>query len=117
MAAALDPSLSERIVDSVADVRGRGVAEQSRIAALNALKRQIAGAALDNRQAFQRVITGAREQLGYTDANIAETFSCSRMTANRWIRGEAAPFAGMRIVIFRHLSKEIDRHLRALHAG
>ena len=88
--------------------------DQQRIAALNALRRQITGASLEDRQVFHRAITGARDLLGYTDADLAETFSCSRMTANRWIRGEAAPFAGMRTVVFKHLTKDIDRHLRAL---
>jgi hypothetical protein len=85
----------------------------SRAAALRELRLAIQRAKPDDREAFRQVMVGARELLGYTDSSIAESFSCSRMTANRWIRGEAAPFAGMRLVIFKQLSKEVERALRA----
>src|SRR5438105_1151273 len=97
---AVEPSVDVRRPERIERIEGT---DQSRIALLDALKRQIAAASLDDRQAFQRAIMGACDVLGYTEVKIAETFSCSRMTANRWIRGEAAPFTGMRIIIFKHL--------------
>jgi DNA-directed RNA polymerase specialized sigma24 family protein len=68
---------------------------------------------LDDREAFRRAVVGAIHLLGYTAAEISQEFNCSRMTVHRWVQGEAAPFAGMRRVIFEKLQTETRRRLRA----
>jgi hypothetical protein len=69
---------------------------------------------LDDREAFRNAIVGAMRLLGYTAAEISQEFNCSRMTVHRWAQGEAAPFAGMRRVIFEKLQGKTRRRLRAL---
>jgi Homeodomain-like domain len=72
---------------------------------------------LDDRRQFSDAINKAIDLLGYTPADICEQFNCSRMTVHRWTKGEAAPFPGMRRVIFEKLKTETERRLRPYRAS
>jgi|SRR5580700_1671466 hypothetical protein len=80
---------------------------------LLAYHRGLRSARLDDRLAFRDAIVGAINLLGYTGRDISREFNCTPMTVNRWTRGEAAPFAGMRRVIYEKLQSETERRLRA----
>src|SRR5689334_18393871 len=71
---------------------------------------------LDNRQAFRDVIAGAINLLGYTEIEISREFNCHLTMVNRWLRGEAAPVAGMRRGIYETLQAETRRRLRGFEA-
>jgi ribosome-binding protein aMBF1 (putative translation factor) len=71
-------------------------------------------ARLDDRQAFARAIVEAQRLLGMSQAEIAREFRCTAGTASRWSKGLAAPYPGMRKVIFRRLGEKATHRLRQL---
>jgi transcriptional regulator with XRE-family HTH domain len=73
---------------------------------------QLGHGRLDNRDRFTNTINKAMNLLGYTPAEISQKFNCSRPTVYRWMSGQAAPFIGMRRVIFEELQKEITTRFR-----
>ena len=63
------------------------------------------GADIDDRAAFQRAIGEAQTLLDMSSADMARLCKCARPTVEIWSRGEAAPYHGMRKVIFERLAE------------
>jgi len=60
---------------------------------------------LDDRAAFQHAIVEARSNLDMSSADIARLCKCAHPTVEIWSKGEAAPYHGMRKVIFERLAE------------
>jgi hypothetical protein len=75
------------------------------------------GADVDDRGAFQRAIGEAQSLLDMSSADMAKLCKCARPTVEIWSRGEAAPYHGMRGVIFERLAEIALEQSRRLESG
>jgi len=60
---------------------------------------------LDDRATFQRAIVEAQSVLDMSSADIARLCKCASPTVEMWSKGEAAPYHGMRKVIYERLAE------------
>jgi len=72
---------------------------------------------IDDRAAFQRAIIEAQSLLDMSTADMAQFCKCACPTVEIWSRGEAAPYHGMRKVIFDRLAEIASKESRRLESG
>jgi len=94
--------------------RGRiavcGGAMSAELGQLEDYRAFLLAADLDDRATFQRAIVEAQSILDMSFGDIARLCKCARPTVEMWSKGEAAPYHGMRKVIFERLAEiALDR--------
>lgn len=63
---------------------------------------------------FSMLFSEGVELFSLTDETVAELFSASRPTANRWRNGVSAPALAMRKLVLGKLRERADRRIRSL---